>query len=115
MNKNTSRLRRAAHVARKAGQAELAIEMPAGGYHNYDAGIFATRRVPLARRGKDGVVSANPHRNTQMRVLQNEGGGSITSHEPINKSVPVWFKNHGYLANDERERNQYRQHSNVRH
>jgi hypothetical protein len=113
-NKNTMRLRRATNKAGKAGQTEYAESLPTHAYHNYDSGIFAVRRVPTGKANKDGVVSSNPRRNTQERVLRNAGGGSITSHESIDKSAPVIHKNHAYMHKDEKENNNYFQPKTVR-
>lgn len=114
MNKNTKRLRVEVRKAGKSGQDNYSVKMPTHGYHSSDSGQFAERSVPTARRGASGVVSVNESRNTQMRVLQNADGGTLTSHEPINKSVPVRHKGHGYLIQDEHKNNQYRQLPSVR-
>lgn len=76
------------------------------------------RRFMTGETGNAGVISYNAKRNTQMRVLKNEGGGksaSLTVHEPITKTLPMRFKNHSYIRKDEYERNQYKQLPNVRY
>ena len=112
-NKNKRRLRIAVRAAGKSGNAEFSTEVPMGGYHNYDKGSFQTLRTPTAVRSKDGVVSSNPARNTQMRELQNHNengyGQSVTVHDSINRNQFVTHKGHGYLVKDERDNNQYRQ------
>jgi hypothetical protein len=113
-NKNTKQLRRDARKAGKSGQSEYSIKLPTHGYHS-DA-TMSVRTVPTARRGKDGVVSSNALRNTQQKVLQNGGGAnsSLTVHEPINKSIPVIYKGHSYLVEDEHGNCQYKQLAGAR-
>ena len=114
MNKNVKRFKVALRKAGKSGQSEYTESLPTHGYHSNDT--FAVRRVPTAKRGKDGIVSSNPRRNTCMKVLHNEGEGnrSLTVHEPLNKNDFVIHKNHNYMAKDEKENNNYVQPKNVR-
>lgn len=111
-NKNQKRIRTQLRKASKAGNSELAIEVPAGGYHNGDKGVFVNRRIPTARADSNGVNSSSPERNMRQVVFKNEGGGegsSITRHVPIHNWKPVTFKNHSYLIRDEHGSNNYRQ------
>jgi hypothetical protein len=62
------------------------------------------------RTGTRDVISQNPRRNMEMRVLRNTDGSaaySATVHVPIVKERDVRHKNHGYLLKDEYENNQY--------
>lgn len=97
MNKNQKRLRAS---LRKSG-GELAVEVPAGGYHNSAKGQWQTRRLNISKGG--GVITASPRRNMQQRVLTNTGGGTLTVHEAIDPTSPVSYKNHGYLSDDYRQ------------
>jgi hypothetical protein len=114
-NKNTKQLRKQARKAGKSGQNEFAIQVATHGYHSSSNGEFKTRRIPTAQKGKDNVISINPRRNTQMRIFQNEGGGTLTVHEATDKSRPVVHKGHSYLISDEHENNQYAQPKNIKY
>jgi hypothetical protein len=50
---------------------------------------------------KEGVVSLNPARNTQMVIYTNVGADgkrfSVTRHERINAKSPIYPKNHVYI------------------
>lgn len=50
------------------------------------------------RTGDNKVVSASQTRNMQQVVYKNEGGGSITRHEPIDKTRP--FVNSGKVSTE---------------
>lgn len=113
MNKNTKRLRRSLRTAAKAGESELAVTVPASGYHNNDKGAWQTRRIPTARLNGEGVNSSSVERNTQQRVLRNTGGGSLTVHEARVSSLPVRHKQHAYLIKNENGENSYRQPKSV--
>ena len=47
MNKNSKRIAIELKKARKAGNAELAIEVPQKGYHSTSKGVFQVRRIPI--------------------------------------------------------------------
>lgn len=99
-NKNTKHNRAAIRKDGKDGSIETRLSLPAGGYHNSAKGAFVTKSFPTARRGAGGVNSSSPARNMRQRILTNEGGGTLTVHEPIDESRPVTFKNHQYMAQD---------------
>lgn len=114
-NKNTKNLRKLIRKTSKNGGAAVTIQTPAGDYHSNGGYVSVT--FPTATPNKEGVISGNKNRNTQMRVLHNSDGNckqSLTVHEPMDKRFPVRFKNHAYIRKTERDENLYRQLPNVR-
>lgn len=103
-NKNTKQLRTFASKAARQGRSKVEFQKPVSNYHSARACITAT--LECSRPNGEGVVSASPRRNMQMRVLHNENGNggksSLTVHEPIRGDRPVRFKGHGYIFKDER-------------
>ncbi len=52
MNKNQQRVRESIRVARKAGNNDVAFEVPSHGYHNSPKGAWQVRRIaPLVAAG----------------------------------------------------------------
>jgi hypothetical protein len=100
MNKNSRQLRVAARKIKRAGADNMEYQTPVGDYHNNPK--FVKKILHLCSRDRDGVVSASPNRNMQMRVLQNKNEDSKTSsftvHEPINKDRFVTHPNHEYMT-----------------
>jgi hypothetical protein len=73
------------------------------------------RAAAKIKPNKDGVVSANPRRNMQMKVLRNKGedgkSASLTVHVPMDENRFVTYPNHNYMA----EQNRYKQPATARY
>ncbi len=86
MNKNSRQIRKAVAKASKKKQGPVS---------------YNGRTFHAASPDKNGVVSTNPRRNTQMVISKNTDDKgkqySITSHESINSKVPLVHKNHSYI------------------
>lgn len=52
------------------------------------------------KTGESKVISASPSRNMQQVVYKNEGGGSITCHEPIDRKKS--FVTNGKVSTEKR-------------
>jgi len=98
MNKNTKLIKLGLRKAVKRGDTEFSYQRPARGFHNNPQ--METVTIPCLNKNKNGVVSTNESRNTQMKIYDNIVGGkksSVTLHEALNPKNPVSFKNKNYI------------------
>jgi len=54
-NKNQKQIRQSIAAAFKGGRSEIAIEIPAGGYHNNVKGAWQTRRIAVGPQKRKSI------------------------------------------------------------
>ncbi len=94
MNKNQKQIKRFAQSARQKGSSTVTFRKPLPNYHshsgNYDS-FFTEATIEL---NPSPVNSRRNNTDAQGRKF------SLTTHEPIDPTRPVIFKNHSYMSKE---------------